>query len=313
MDVYHDLPVVKKKYPHPVLCIGVFDGLHRGHQRLIKACVRRAKEIKGTAMVMTFHPHPIQVLRPEVAPPQLTSLAYRLKLLEEMGVRVCWVIHFTRRFAALSPAAFIRRYLLSSIQPEEIFVGDDFRFAQHRSGTLDHFRRAAEQYGFRLNAVSVGPGGRKAISSSTIRQDIGEGRLGKAANLLGRPFSIYGQVVAGDGRGQRLGYPTANLEIIDQVYPLLGVYVVGVEIGRKKYYGVANVGRRPSFKSGAPVNIEVHIFHYKGSLYHRDVLVTFYQRIRGEKIFSSEKFLRHQIDKDKEVACRWLSRSRLVR
>lgn len=307
MEVFYARRDIKKQYPRLMLCLGVFDGLHRGHRRLIESCVKHARAVGGTAMVITFSPHPVQVLRPEIALPQITALPYRLQLMAEMGVHLCWVVRFTRRFASLSPEQFIRRYLIKDFHPEGIYIGDDFRFGQNRSGTLNSLKRAGREFGFWVRTLKVGKGGEKSLSSSTIRQDIAEGRLEKAARLLGKPFALYGRVVHGDRRGRLFGYPTANINIENQIHPPEGVYVVGIVIGKKKYFGLANLGKRPTFKKEGRVNLEVHVFQFKENLYRRHILVIFYQRMRDEKYFSSAEALKFQLAQDEKFARQWLA------
>ena len=186
MNVIYAIGKVRKKFKNAVLAIGVFDGVHRGHQALVQGAVRRAQQLGGEPLVMTFWPHPVHVLRPELGLPYIISLQHRLKLIEELGAKACIVVHFTRRFARLSPEQFIRRYIVARIHPEEIYVGDDFRFGQGREGTLEYFEQAGTKYGFKVRVVDAVKIGEKKIGSSLIRQLIGEGKLAQAAKLLGR-------------------------------------------------------------------------------------------------------------------------------
>lgn len=290
----------KKRFKNAVVAIGVFDGVHRGHQALIKAAVRRARAIHGDPVVMTFMPHPVCVLRPEIRLAYIHSLPLRIRLIQELGA-ACLVVPFTKQFARLSPQAFIERCLVKYVQPKEVFVGDDFRFGRGRSGTLDAFRSAGEAHGFKVNAVTVIKGGRKKIGSSAIRHLISEGNLRAAKKLLGRNVSIMGKVVRGDGRGKRLGFPTANISVDQELVPPVGVYAVKVVVGSRMFPGMANVGRRPSFRGPhGDVNVEAHLFGFKGTLYHREIIVEFIRKIRDEKIFLSSDKLIVQLQKDKK-------------
>ncbi len=308
MKVIYGIGQVKKKFKNAVLAIGVFDGLHIGHQALIKKAVARAKAIKGQALVMTFAPHPVHVLRPEIFQPLITPMDYRLKLIEEFGAAACIVVRFTKRFAQLTPQKFIQRYFIDRIQPKEIFVGNDFRFGHGRSGTLDYFSKTAKDNGLKVNPVETVPlNGEKGkkIGSTHIRHLIHDGKLENVHKLLGRPFSLMGHIVRGDKRGQTLGYPTANLhpDVSKQILPPLGVYAVIIRIGQKTYHGMANVGRRPSFKTPkSAITVETHIFDFSKDIYGQEIIVLFYKKIRNEKKFPSKECLIRQLKKDEVVA-----------
>ncbi len=307
MNVIYAIGRVKKKLKNVVVAIGVFDGVHRGHQALIRGAIQRAQQIGGEPLVITFWPHPVHVLRPELGLPYIISLEHRLKLIEELGAKTCIVIHFTRRFSRLSPEQFIRRYIVAHLAPKEVYVGDDFRFGQDREGTLEYFEQAGLKYGFKVRVVDAVKVGNKKIGSSIIRQLIGEGKLAQATKLLGRAVSVMGKVVRGDGRGRRLGFPTANIFVQDRVIPPLGVYAVRVRIGDKIFSGMANIGRRPSFKKNDRVHLETHIFNFHRSLYNQEIIVEFVQKIREEKKFNSPEQFITQLRNDRAWALRILS------
>jgi len=301
MKVFYGINQIKKKFKNPVIAIGVFDGLHRGHKQLIKRAVERAKAVSGTPIVITFDPHPIQVLKAGVPFPMLVSVPFRIKLIENMGVEVCLVSNFTKRFASISPEEFVCKYLFKKFHPKEIFVGYDFRFGKKREGELDIFHDLGNKYGFKVNVVKAVTCERKAISSTLIRNLISEGKLSRARRLLGHPVSIMETVSRGDARGATLGFPTANITPTCEVIPPRGVYAVNVLVGKKKFMGMANVGLRPSFnKTESHLNIEVHIFHFRKELYGQQIIVEFIKRIRNERIFNSSKALIGQLKKDKE-------------
>jgi riboflavin kinase / FMN adenylyltransferase len=282
-----------------VLAIGIFDGLHLGHQALIKNLVRRAKALNQKSVVLTFAPHPVYVLHPRKYLPYIVSLSYRLKLIEELGVDVCIVHRFTKSFSHLTPEQFIKKYLIGRISPREIYVGDDFHFGRNRRGDVDDFQNAGRIYGFKVDIVSSIKSAKSKISSTHIRHLIQQGQLAEAQKLLGRPVSLLGKVIHGDGRGKNLGFPTVNICTHEEVLPPIGVYAVEVEAGRKKYQGMANVGFRPSFKSPSEsIGIEVHIFHFDRDLYGQEILVKFFQKIRNEKKFSSNEALIAQLKED---------------
>lgn len=299
MKVIYGIGEIKKVFKNSVLAIGVFDGLHIGHQCLIKAAVKKAKAIGGPAIVMTFSPHPVQVLKPNSYMPFVVSLKHRLKLIERLGVKVCIVVHFTKKFSQLSARQFVKRYLADGIRPEEVYVGNDFRFGQERSGTIEDFREEGRLYGFRVNTVPTVKSGNKKIGSSYIRRLIIDGKLSLAKRFLGRNVSVMGTVVRGDGRGRRLGFPTANIHPQNAVIPPVGVYAVYGRIGNKCYKGMANIGCRPSFKKKEDsIILEVHLFHLKRSLYGQEIIIEFVKKIRKERAFPSQEQLIAQIKKD---------------
>lgn len=313
MITFRSISQLKKKYPRPVLAIGIFDGLHKGHCQVIEKTVSLARTGNGTAMLMTFDPHPVHVLKPEICLPLIMPLEYRLRLIAQLGIDVCVVLPFTRSFAHLKPEEFIRKYLLDKIGPSTVVVGDDFRFGQDRQGTLQEFQALGEEFGFSVLGVRALCGEKKSVSSSAIRALIAQGQLQKAARLLGRPFALCGEVVHGDARGRQLDYPTANLNVGGLVVPPNGVYVVTVQIASRTYGGVANIGTRPSFKTAALLNVEVHVFDYKHDLYGQRICVTFRKKIRDEKFFSSPEALREQIQDDERLARLWLQKAKVGR
>lgn len=309
MKVIRDLAKNKINFRNAVLAIGVFDGLHRGHQELIRKVIARAREIKGTAVVMTFWPHPVHVLKPEVRLPLLVSLEHRLRLMEDLGVDVCVVIPFTQQFSQLSPKEFIERYLAKKIKPVEVFVGYDFRFGHDRSGGLDLFRQEGEAYGFKVNILDAVKGEHHVISSTRIRELISRGELGRAARLLGRTVSLMGTVCRGDARGKALGFPTANIHLTCEVIPPNGVYAVRVTVGTRKFIGMANIGRRPTFhKEDGRINVEVHIFNFQKKIYGQEIIVEFFRKIRDERMFNSKDQLIGQLKRDERKARKLLSR-----
>ena len=272
--------------------------------------VKKARQIRGTAMVMTFFPHPVHVLHPRIHLPLIASFPYRLKLLENFGIDVCLAVHFTKRFSHLSPQQFIERYIVNAIKAKIVVVGDDFRFGKHRRGTLEIFQEAGKQYGFKVIGLQVVKRNRKVISSTSIRKWIAQGRFAQASRLLGRPVTLFGKVIPGDKRGKKLGFPTANIRLTNEVIPPLGVYVVDVSLGHKKYAGLANVGCRPSFHQNGRVHFEVHILNFKKNIYGQEIAVEFLKKLRNEKRFSSKEDLIRQIRRDEQKVRAFLKRGR---
>lgn len=299
MKVIYGIGKVKKVFHNAVLAIGVFDGLHIGHQKLIKEAVKKAKSLGAPAIVMTFSPHPVQVLKPDHYLPFVISLPHRLKLIERLDVVACVVVHFTKRFSQLAAQEFIKRYLIDRIHPKEIFVGNDFRFGRDRKGTLDYFKEAGCKYGFKVNTILPVRGGGKKIGSSRIRRLITNGKLCAAKSYLGRNVSIMGKVIRGDRRGSGLGFPTANIHPHNAVVPPIGVYATYVVVDNKRLKGMANIGLRPTFKKGnSQINVEVHIFNFQKTIYGKEIIVEFIKKIRNEKVFALKEKLIAQLKRD---------------
>jgi riboflavin kinase/FMN adenylyltransferase len=303
MQIIYNLGQLTKKIPKPVAAIGIFDGIHVGHQALIKQTVKRAKKIKGTSVVLTFFPHPVHVLHPEVYLPYIISLPHRLKLLDELGIDLCVVIAFTKTFSRLSPEQFIQNYLVRKLNVKEVFVGDDFRFGADRLGTIQYFKDLSTKFGFIVNSIHPLKGEKGKVSSTEIRKLIEAGDLKKAEYFLGRPVSFMSDVIKGESRGSLLGFPTANLEIKNEILPPRGVYAVKIISEGKKYSGMANVGFRPSFhKQNRQMNVEVHIFDFQKRIYGQLLIVEFLHKIREERIFSSPAELIKQLKKDEIIS-----------
>lgn len=290
----------------PVVAIGVFDGLHHGHRLLIQKMKQRASAIGGTSVVMTFDPHPVRRLHPEKKMSLISSLDYRLKLLEDAGVDACLVAHFTRRFAQMKPLWFIRQYLVKRLKVAEVVIGEDFHFGHLRRGNAALLRNAGTQMGFNVHVIPVLKSqGEKRVSSTRVRQLIRTADIDTAEKLLDRPVAILGKVIKGDRRGRLLGYPTANLDSkVTGIVPR-GVYCTRIHADGAVLYGMANIGSRPTFKKNACPNIEVHIFDFQKSLYGKKIFVEFVKKIRDEKNFPSFEGLFEQLHQDESFARKW--------
>lgn len=299
------------KFPNPVVAIGVFDGLHHGHRLLISKMKQRVKAIGGTPIIMTFDPHPVTVIHPERKIALIASLEYRLKLLEDEGVRACLVVSFTKRFSKMSPQRFIDHYLIKKLGVAEIVVGGDFYFGHNHRGNVALLEEIGVEKGFKVHKISVRKSnGRKEISSTRIRKFIADADIDHAKKLLDRPVTIMGRVIKGDRRGSGLGYPTANLDSSLVGFAPRGVYCVRIYYGKKILLGMANIGSRPSFKKDAPSNIEVHIFDFHQGFYGKKILVEFSKKIRDEIFFSTKDDLIKQIRSDEVIARKWFLKNR---
>jgi len=279
--------------------IGIFDGVHRGHQYLIKQMLICARRLKLKPIIITFFPHPAHVLKPDMKFGYLTSLKDRFSLLSDLGIATCVVVRFNQSFSRVPPQKFIKNILVDKLGVKAIFVGDAFRFGKDRSGDIGLFQKLASLYGYEMHAVPALKNGGQIISSTRIRQLIGEGKLNEASRFLGRRVSVGGIVVKGSQRGKSLGFPTANVAYESDIFPPQGVYVVRVLLGRKEYPAIANLGTRPSFdKQISKLYLEVHILDFSKNIYGKRLKVSFLKKIRSEKKFTSPQALIQQIQKD---------------
>lgn len=308
MKIFRGVAAVPEKYRGSILAVGVFDGLHLGHQELIRKAVSRARTLKTLAVVLTFDPHPVHVLRPENHLPLIISLPYRLKLIRAMGVDAVVLITFTRKFAGLTPEQFIKRYLLKPFHPRAVIVGDDFRFGQNRKGTIELFKAAGKRAGFKVLSVRTRQNGKKKFSSTLARDLIAKGALKDASRILGRPVAIMGKVVAGDRRGRTLGYPTVNITPSVEILPPQGVYAVRVLFEKERYNGMANIGMRPSFHKQGGLNVEAHIFDFNKKIYGAEIVIEFLHKVRNELYFPSSRDLVAQLRKDEAYCRKWFAR-----
>ncbi|MFT4624599.1 MAG: riboflavin kinase/FMN adenylyltransferase [Myxococcota bacterium] len=282
----------------PVVTIGNFDGVHLGHRALVGATIHRATTLGAPAVVYTFDPAPVQVLRADSAAPRIQRLDDKLQLLEALGVHHVVVETFTHAFAAQEPGVFAREVLQRQLGAQALVLGWDFRFGRGRGGTVEGMRGFLDIPVWQVEAL-LHDG--EPVSSSRIRRLIGAGELGAASVLLGRPHRVYGTVVRGDARGRTLGFPTANVQTETALLPPTGVYAVRAEIDGRPLPGVANLGRRPTF-GGGPVTLEVHLLDWTGDLYGAALGVELVERIRGEQVFSSREALVEQIRADVATA-----------
>jgi len=303
MHVVRTFEELARTAPHACLAIGVFDGVHLGHQRVIGQARDDARKSGGTSVVLTFDPHPMRVLQPDRAPQLLTSTEHKLALIENLGVDACLVLTFDRAFSLQPPEQFIDTVARTMNPLQEICVGTRFRFGHKRAGDVRLIETLAPKYGFVAREIKPVVLEHEMISSTAIRQHVLGGRLDRAAAMLGRPFSVLGTVEPGDHRGRELGFPTANLNPHNEVLPPDGVYVARAVIGRELRGGVVNIGVRPTFADRAPARIlEIHLLDFDRDVYDQDVDVQFLQKLRDEKKFASAEVLKTQIAGDIQAA-----------
>jgi riboflavin kinase/FMN adenylyltransferase len=290
-----------------VITVGNFDGLHLGHRALLDAVLARARELARPAALYTFDPHPRRVLQPELAQPQLMLWEQLALGLEEHGLDVLIRERFTREFAALDPEVFLRDVLAPRLAPAEIFVGRDFHFGRGRAGSGELLARIAPRLGIRVTIIPHVKVGGEDVSSTRIRRALLAGDVDDAAAALGRPYSVWGEVVSGDRRGRTLGFPTANLATRNELLPARGVYATTVRLfkgdrpGPECLPAVTNVGTRPTFDPGRLL-AETHLIDFEGELYNCRLELAFHARIRDERRFEGPDALRQQIALDVQRA-----------
>ena len=290
------------------LTIGTFDGIHRGHQALLKPLIGGARQAGAASVLVTFEPHPRCVLDPNHCPAYLTTLDEKTWLLDQMGLDHLIVIPFNSQVAAMSPVTFMKR-LTRGMQLRHLLTGEDFRFGQGRRGDPALLRRLGERQGFSVDVVSKLSRGHEAVSSSRIRRLLLLGQMRAAAQLLGRDYFFRSTVEHGEKRGRQLGFPTANLRIApNKLVPASGVYAARVDLDGRQLLGALSAGYRPTF-GGHNLTVEVFIMDFDGDLYDRLLTVWFVQRLRGERRFASVPGLQQQMAKDVENARRILARS----
>jgi riboflavin kinase/FMN adenylyltransferase len=280
-----------KKYKKPVVALGIFDGVHRAHRRILKEVVKISRQIKGTSMVLTFWPHPQKK-------DSLYSLEHRLRLISEIGVEVCVVIGFNRAFSQISPADFIKDILVERIGIHYLCVGKNFRFGKDAKGEFKTLKKLSRLYNFKIKVFEVIKINRRSVSSTDIRRLITKGNLSRAQKLLYRPISILGTVIRGTSLGKELGFPTANINPHHEIIPPSGVYAVKIILNHKKLRGLCYIGRKPTFRHQKEKSIEVYIFNFKRNIYGEYLQIEFIKKIRNEKKFQTPAALLQQIRKD---------------
>lgn len=292
-----------------VVTVGTFDGVHRGHRAVVAEIARRARERGLGSLVVTFEPHPLEVVNPAAAPRLLTLPDEKRVLLEQTGVDRIAVVPFTKQLSQLEPDAFVRDILRQRFAMRELVLGFDHGFGRGRSGDVELLRRLGAADGFAVDVVEPVLDGGHAISSTLIRTAVAHGNLEAAARWLGRPYAIRGVVERGAGRGRTIGIPTANLAAPDprKLLPPDGVYAVRVTWGDQRYGGMMNQGSRPTFGLEARV-LEVHLFAFSGDLYGETITVEWVRRLRDVQAFPSREALVAQLGRDREAALESLRR-----
>jgi riboflavin kinase/FMN adenylyltransferase len=287
-----------ERRPYPVLTIGNFDGLHRGHRALLAAVVEAARRAGGTAMALTFDPHPVAVLAPQAEIRLLLTPEQKLAGLRGAGIEETVILEFSRAFAALTPEAFVREILGDGLGVRELFVGEHFAFGKGRAGRIEDLVRLGAAAGFVVHPMAPVRVDGEPVSSTRIRSLLQQGEVGAAARCLGRPYRLEGSVIAGERRGTDLGWPTANLALpTGRAVPADGVYATRVVRGVECLDAVAYIGSRPTFGAG-PRLLEVYVLDRRMELYGEEIVVEFVERLRGDLRFASAQELADRIGVD---------------
>ncbi len=281
-----------------VVTLGVFDGLHLGHQAIMRRVVERAKTIDAVPTALTFDPHPRAVLYPETAPPLLQTLDQRLANLDFLGIKQTIVIPFSREFASQPAEDFLRDIVHDRLHTREVYLGKGFAFGKDRGGNIELLRSMSEKLGFFADEVDEVQLRGNRISSSAIRKLLADGRINLARRMLGRPYGVEGVIIRGNRRGHEIGFPTANLKPNNRVIPRFGVYATATLIDGVWRKSITNIGVRPTFENDAEPSIETYVFDFDGDLYGDVLRVRFLHRIRDERKFNGIDELKAQIERD---------------
>jgi riboflavin kinase / FMN adenylyltransferase len=311
MRLFHGTDNAEIQRP-TVLTLGVFDGLHLGHQLIMRTVAERARAIGAVPTVITFDPHPRAVLHPESAPPLLQTLDQKVEGLGVLGIEQVIVISFTPEFSLIPAEDFLHDVVSERLQAREVYLGKGFAFGHNRGGHIDLLRAVSQKLGFVADEVPEVRLRGQRVSSSRIRALLSEGEVNLARRMLGRPYGVEGPVVHGAERGQQLGFPTANLHAHNRVVPRNGVYVTGTLIDGQWRRSVTNIGVRPTFDAGEP-SIETFVMDWAGDLYGDVVRVRFLRRLRDERKFESLAALKSQIERDVSSAQRYFERETVRR
>jgi riboflavin kinase / FMN adenylyltransferase len=297
MQVIRDLSRLGEPVRASVVTVGNFDGVHLAHQKLLESVVQTARRLGATPAAVTFDPHPSRVLAPERAPKLLTTLEQKVRLIEMLGIDLLVVLPFTRALSELTPLEFVRQVLTGRLRAVSVHVGPNFRFGHGQAGDVRVLAALARQEGFRLEVLPVVETRGERVSSSRIRQQLSEGRVGMAGRLLGRPYSVGGLIVPGSGVGKQQTVPTLNLAPVEEQLPKDGVYVTHTRLGATLYESATNVGRKPTFGEHR-LTVESFLLNFTGEIHATEMEVQFLHRLRDEMKFPSPAALKAQIQKD---------------
>ena len=307
MEIILGIDQLRRSFINPVVTLGNFDGVHLGHQKIFEKLREEASKIRGEAVVITFEPHPLKVISPRHCPPLLTPFKKKMMLIEQSGIETVLCIEFSLAFSEISPFEFIKNILVEKVKVRKIIVGYNYHFGKKQRGDVRILRNIGKLLNVEVEVMEPLKIGQTPVSSSKIRELIKNGEVEEASKLLGKTYPIIGKVVEGSKRGHTLGFPTANLEISDELYPKKGVYAVEILRNEQVFNGLANVGLNPTFvpvraREEGPFSLEVYILNFSQNIYGEEIQVNFMKRIRDEVRFESSSQLIEQIRKDVQWA-----------
>lgn len=311
MHIAHFPADAPPRWPRPVAALGNFDGVHRGHQKILDRVKAQAAACGGVPVVVTFDPHPPRVVRPDKAPPMLMTLEQRLETFERAGVHGVAVVQFTPELARWEPEAFVDRVLVDWLQVAEVWVGANFLFGRERLGTFTLLKALGEDRGFLTGNIEPVRYRDFVVSSTRIRRLIEEGRVGESAELLGHYYYLDGVVVHGEKRGRLLGFPTANLHVANELLPAFGIYATIAVVAGVRHPAVTSVGVRPTIAGDGAVTVETHLLDGAMDLYGATIRLEFVEWLRSEEKFESLEALSAQIGLDCEAGRRVIAREGL--
>ena len=302
MNVVCGVASLKKSLSHTVVTIGNFDGLHRGHKKILKTVLNLAKKINGKSVVFTLNPHPSEVLTPHKSLPKINTLEEKTILIENQGINTLILEPFTQQLARKTPEEFFNDILLKKLHPQVIVVGHDFRFGHKRKGDIKLLTSLGAKNNIKIIEVSPFKLENHMISSTLIREAIHNGEMEKAHLFLGRPFFLAGTVISGSGRGKKINTPTANLYVGNRLIPGDGVYIIQTEYEGKLFPSVGSVGRNITFSDTEPPTLEVFLLNFHGELYGKKLIIHYLKKIRAMKKFPSPQELKEAIQADIQEA-----------
>lgn len=299
VDVYPEIRL--PRHVGLAITFGNFDGVHGGHQRIMKELVERSERLGVPAVAVTFEPHPISVLSPQFAPRRITTPEQKQEILGSLGIDLLIVIRFTVEFSKMEPETFIREVVVERLRARELVLGGNFRFGRGRSGDLSLLAEAGRKHDFTVREVPPSLYRGEMISSSRIRSCLAEGKVEDAAEMLGRAYFVDGRVIPGDRRGEKLGFPTANLDVHGDLLVGDGVYVSSARVGQEIHPGMTHVGRRPTFGIETRA-VETHLFDFARQIYGEPLRLHLHRRLRGTIAFRGPEELRRQLEADRSDA-----------
>ncbi len=301
MHVFYDLAEVQTNNK-TVVTLGTFDGLHLGHQKIIKTVVDKASGNGGRSFLITFEPHPRNIISKDYKLELLTTINEKTEILNQLGIENLLIINFTKKFSQLSPEQFIKKYLIDGLGASNIIIGYDHHFGKGRGGDAVTIKELGREYKFDVTVVEPFDLEGETVSSTKIRNALNEGNLSDANKMLGRFYSFSGTVVSGDKRGRQLGFPTANIKLDEEnkLLPSLGIYLVEFIVETQKHFGLLSIGKRPTFYNSGSIVPEVYIYDFNADIYGKHVTINMVERIRGEEKYSSPEKLIEQMNKDKQ-------------